>query len=91
MKLSLSHLFQTRFNIALFRHLPPILSYYLMLLFGKLYYQFKRTERRLIERNIRDLVGPLQSEREAIASTHMASDGGILDEGAKVPRKIPPD
>jgi KDO2-lipid IV(A) lauroyltransferase len=57
MKTSLSSLFQTRLNVALFRHLPPAVTYYVMLLFGRIYYLFKRRERHLIESNIRDMLG----------------------------------
>ena len=62
MKISLSRLFQTRFNVALFRHLPPAVTYYLMLCFGRFYYLFKRRERRLIESNIRDMLGTVRDE-----------------------------
>jgi KDO2-lipid IV(A) lauroyltransferase len=62
MKISLSRLFQTRLNVMLFRHLPPVFTYHLMLTFGRVYYLFKRSERRLIESNIRDMLGRKHGE-----------------------------
>ncbi|MBT3274272.1 MAG: hypothetical protein HN368_14035, partial [Spirochaetales bacterium] len=57
MKLNLSKFFQARSNVVLFRKLPGSVSYVYMQLIGKLYYLVKRKEKRLIEKNIRDLLG----------------------------------
>jgi len=56
MKLNLSTFFQSRVNVMLFRHLPAPLSYAYMQAIGKLYYLVKRSEKRLIEKNIRDML-----------------------------------
>ena len=56
MKTSLSALFQSRLNVNLFRLLPASACYVYMQLIGRLYYAFRRKERRLIEENIRDLL-----------------------------------
>lgn len=56
MKLSLSMLFQARLNVMFFERMPAQVSYVYMQLFGKIYYLFRRKEKRLIERNIRDML-----------------------------------
>ncbi len=57
MKLNLSKFFQSEVNIFMFRRLHPIVGYWYMQALGKLYYALCPRERRLIETNIRDLVG----------------------------------
>ena len=56
MKVSLSKMFQSRWNVAIFRWTPAAVSYYYMQALGKIYYLIKRKEKRLIERNIRDML-----------------------------------
>lgn len=56
MKLSLSTFFQSRGNVRIFQHLSPVICYEYVQLLGKLYYGvIKKKEKRLIERNIRDV------------------------------------
>ncbi len=62
MKLNISKLFQSHLNIFLFRHLDPRIAQHYMHAFGLLYYCIKRKEKRLIEKNIRDLLAG-QEER----------------------------
>ena len=57
MKLNLSKFFQSSANIFVFRRLHPIIGYYYVQTLGWLYYALRPGERRLIETNIRDLVG----------------------------------
>ena len=56
MKLSLSTLFQARWNTMIFRSMPAQISYLYMQVIGKIYYLAKDKEKRLIERNIRDML-----------------------------------
>ena len=63
MKLNLSKFFQMRWNVFLFKLLPYSAGYVYMQLIGKLYYAIRRKEKRLIERNIRDVMGG-KSRRE---------------------------
>ncbi len=56
MKVSLSTFFQNRLHVLMFRYVPESLCYAYMQLMGKLYYLVKGSERRLIERNIRDMM-----------------------------------
>jgi lauroyl/myristoyl acyltransferase len=56
MKLCLSSLFQSRWNVAIFQHMPAQVSYLYMQAIGKIYYLIKRGEKRLIEANIRDML-----------------------------------
>jgi KDO2-lipid IV(A) lauroyltransferase len=63
MKLNLSRFFQSNANIFIFQRLHPIISYYYMQGLGRLYYALCPREKRLIEANIRDLVGA-RDERE---------------------------
>ncbi len=56
MKLNISKIFQSRINIFLFRHLDPKIAQRYLHAIGMLYYCVKRKEKRLIEKNIRDLL-----------------------------------
>lgn len=56
MKLNLSKLFQLKWNVALFRILPYNAAFAYLQMMGKLYYLIRRKEKRLIERNICDLL-----------------------------------
>lgn len=56
MKLNLSTFVQGPVNVALFRRLPSSVCYVYLQLVGKLYYAFRRREKRLIERNIVDML-----------------------------------
>jgi len=63
MKLNLSKFFQLKWNVAFFRFLPYNMAYTYLQLVGKIYYLFKRREKKLIEQNISDLVaGKTKSE-----------------------------
>ena len=57
MKLNLSKFFQSTANVFVFKRLHPIVGYYYMQGIGRLYYALRCKEKRLIEKNIRDLVG----------------------------------
>lgn len=57
MAISLSVFLQNRLNVMLFKTLPASFCYIYMQTLGKLYYLVKRRERRLIESNIRDMLG----------------------------------
>jgi KDO2-lipid IV(A) lauroyltransferase len=63
MKLDLSKFFQSSVNIFIFSRLHPVVSYYYMQAIGRLYYALRPRERRLIESNIRDLVGATDEAR----------------------------
>ena len=56
MKINLSKLFQARVNVAIFKRMPASVSYLYMQAIGKVYYLVKRKEKRLIEKNIRDML-----------------------------------
>ncbi|MBN1687199.1 MAG: hypothetical protein JW852_11120, partial [Spirochaetales bacterium] len=56
MKLNLSKFFQARVNVTLFKRMPASVSYLYMQAIGKIYYLMKRKEKRLIEKNIRDIL-----------------------------------
>lgn len=56
MKPCLSRFCQSQWNVVLFRRLPPRVSYLYMQVIGKLYYLVRRKEKRLIEKNIRDML-----------------------------------
>jgi len=57
MKLSLSNFFQLKPNVLIFRALPPSICLFYMRMLGAIYYRIKRDEKRLIEHNIRDMMG----------------------------------
>ena len=57
MKLSLSAFFQCGLNVQLIRRLPASFCYGYIQLLGKIFYLFRPKERRIIGRNIRDLMG----------------------------------
>ena len=57
MKLNLSRLFQARVNVTFFKRMPAPVNYLYMQAIGKIYYLVKRKEKRLIEKNIRDMLG----------------------------------
>jgi len=62
MKLKISHFFQSSFNVMLFRSLSPRLAQRYLHGIGFLYYLLNRKEKRVIEKNVREvLVG--QDER----------------------------
>lgn len=64
MRLSLSKFFQARCNVRIFRHLPPVFCYEYVQVLGKIYYRiFKQKERRIIERNVRE-VTQCRTEKE---------------------------
>jgi len=56
MKLNLSKLFQLKWNVALFRFLPYNAAFVYLQLIGKIYYMLRRKEKKLIERNICDMM-----------------------------------
>ena len=56
MNLNLSKFTQSRINVALFRRLPSSVCYVYLQIIGKLYYAFRRREKRLIERNVTDML-----------------------------------
>ena len=56
MKINLSKFFQARAHVLLFRHMPASVSYVYMQAIGRLYYLVNRKEKRLIEKNIRDML-----------------------------------
>ncbi len=56
MKLNLSKFFQARVNVTFFKYMPAPVSYLYMQAIGKGYYLVKRKEKRLIEKNIRDML-----------------------------------
>jgi KDO2-lipid IV(A) lauroyltransferase len=62
MKINISKLFQSRFNVFLFRHSSPRMAQRYLHAIGKVYYCLRRKEKRLIEKNIRDLLSG-QEER----------------------------
>ncbi len=57
MNFSLSKFFQARVNVTFFKRMPSSVSYLYMQVIGKMYYLIKRDEKRLIEKNIRDMLG----------------------------------
>lgn len=57
MDVNLSKFFQLRINVLIFRSLPPPVCLLYMRILGRLYYLIKRREKRLIEGNIRDMLG----------------------------------
>ena len=57
MKLSLSKFFQMKPNVLIFRVLPPSFCLFYMRMLGAVYYRIKRDEKKLIEQNIRDMMG----------------------------------
>ena len=61
---SLSKLFQLRFNVLLFKLLPPSISYGYLLCLGKLYYLVNRKERTEIYRNVEEVFYHQRSPRE---------------------------
>jgi KDO2-lipid IV(A) lauroyltransferase len=56
MKVSLSSFFQSPFNVFLFRHSSPKVAQLYLSAIGQLYYLLKRKEKRLIEKNVRDVL-----------------------------------
>ncbi len=74
--MNLSRFFQSPINVSLFRLLSPSCSYAYMQLLGKLYYLLNRKERRLIERNIRDLLK--DREEESLRLTSRKAFEGIF-------------
>ncbi len=56
MKVSLSSFFQSPFNVFLFRHSSPRIAQLYLSSVGRFYYLFTRREKRLIEKNIRDVL-----------------------------------
>ena len=77
MKLNLSKFFQSTANVFIFKRLHPIVGYYYMQGIGRLYYALRRREKRLIEKNIRDLVGH-RDEREVRRIVHESFRGIFL-------------
>jgi len=63
MKINISLFFQSPFNIFIFRHVSPRVSYRYLLLIGLLFYLVNPRERRRIERNIRDLMSGQDESR----------------------------
>jgi len=63
MKLNLSKFFQSTANVFIFQRLNPVVGYYYVQALGRLYYALRRKERRLIEANVRDLVGTADARR----------------------------
>ena len=57
MKINLSQFLQIKLNVLTFKFLPPAVSLLYMRLLGTVYFLFKRREKHLIERNIRDMLG----------------------------------
>ncbi len=76
MKLNLSKFFQSSVNIFIFRRLHPLIGYYYMQALGLLYYALRPSEKRLIETNIRDLIGAADEAR--IRRIVRDSFGGIF-------------
>jgi lauroyl/myristoyl acyltransferase len=62
MKIKISVFFQSRLNVFLFRHLSPRLAQHYLHTLGALYYLVNRKEKRVIERNVRDV---LKGQKEA--------------------------
>ncbi len=56
MKLKISHFFQSTFNVVLFRSMSPRLAQSYLHAIGFLYYLLNRKEKRLIEKNVRDVL-----------------------------------
>ena len=56
MNLSLSKFVQSGMNVAFFKHLPSSICYAYLQIIGKIYYAFKRRERRLITQNVADML-----------------------------------
>jgi len=57
MKINLSKFFQMRLNVLIFQALPPRVCFLYMRILGALYFFVKKGEKRLIEANIRDMLG----------------------------------
>ena len=58
MRFRLSGFLQMPPNLFIFERLHPVIGYYYLQFFGWLYYRIRVRERRLIEANIRDMLGP---------------------------------
>ncbi len=56
MKVSLSAFFQSPFNVFFFRHSSPRVAQFYLSAIGRVFYLWKRKEKRLIEKNIRDML-----------------------------------
>lgn len=56
MKVNLSKFFQAKMNVTIFKRMPASVSYLYMQAIGKVYYLVRRKEKRLIEKNIRDML-----------------------------------
>ncbi len=74
MSSNLSRFFQSRFNVMLFRYLPPAFCRMYLHLLGKGFYFFNRREKRLIEYNIRDFLAG-KGEKEIKRVTREAFNG----------------
>jgi len=56
MRIDLSKFFQMRLNVLIFQGLPPSICFLYMRILGAVYFLVKRSEKRLIEANIRDML-----------------------------------
>jgi Kdo2-lipid IVA lauroyltransferase/acyltransferase len=56
MKIKISVFFQSRFNVFLFRHMSPRVAQHYLHSLGFLYYLVNRKEKRVIERNVREVL-----------------------------------
>ena len=56
MKLKISLFFQSPFNVFLFRHMSPRIAQRYLHGIGFLYYVLNRKEKRIIERNVREVL-----------------------------------
>lgn len=56
MKVNLSKFFQAKMNVTIFKRMPASVSYLYLQTIGKIYYLVRRKEKRLIEKNIRDML-----------------------------------
>ena len=56
MKIKISVFFQSSFNVFLFRHMSPRIAQRYLHTLGFLYYLVNRKEKRLIEKNVRDVL-----------------------------------
>ena len=56
MKIKISHFFQSTFNVMLFRHMSPRIAQRYLHGIGALYYLVNRKEKRVIERNVREVL-----------------------------------
>ncbi len=77
MKSNLSRFFQSRWNVMLFRHVHPLILQGYIQFLGRIYYLFKRKEKLLIEKNIRDFLYG-KTEREIRKITREAFRGIFL-------------